>query len=111
MEEDSCEYNLMLQYLNEYHTMVSLEDLSRHFGRSKSYISHMFKKTGGMSVREYCNHLKLEDAKRILISSDRSVTEIGLEVGFQDVSYFVNLFKKRYGNTPLQYRKQYNKEL
>ena len=110
VEEDNCEYNLMLQYLNEYHAMVSLENLSRHFGRSKSYISHMFKKTGGMSVREYCNHLKLEDAKRILLSSDRSVTEISLEVGFQDVSYFVNLFKKRYGNTPLQYRKQYKKE-
>lgn len=106
VEEDGSEYNLMLQYLNEYHTNVTLDDLSRHFGRSKSYISHMFKKAGGVSIREYCNHLKLEDAKRILLSTDRSVTEVALEVGFQDVSYFVHLFKEKYGKSPLQYRKQ-----
>ena len=107
VEADSSEYNLMLQYLNEYHTNVTLEDLSKHFGRSKSYISHMFKKSAGVSIREYCNHLKLEDAKRILLSTDKPITEVTYDVGFHDVSYFVHLFKEKYGESPLQYRKRY----
>ena len=98
----------MLQYLNEYHTNVSLEDLSKHFGRSKSYISHMFKKSAGVSIREYCNHLKLEDIKRILLTTDKPVAEVTYDVGFHDVSYFVHLFKEKYGESPLQFRKRYS---
>ncbi len=105
VENGGSEYNLMLQYLNEYHTNTTLEEVSKYLGRSKSSISHMFKKSSGMSVREYCNHLKLEDARRILLNTDKSVTEITYDVGFRDVSYFVHLFKNKYGVSPLRYRK------
>lgn len=99
------EYNLLLQFLNEYHTNITLSDLCSHFGRSKSHISHMFKSKSGMTIREYCNNLKLEDARKLLSETDRSVTEIAFDVGFGDASYFVHLFSKKYGVTPLKYRK------
>ncbi|MBR3761821.1 MAG: helix-turn-helix transcriptional regulator [Lachnospiraceae bacterium] len=105
-EEGESEYNLILQYLNEYHTNITLADLCEYLGRSKSYISHMFKKANGGSIREYCNNLKLEDARRLLGLAEMSVTQIAYEVGFHDVSYFINLFKKKYGISPLQYRKK-----
>ena len=54
---------------------------------------------------EYCNNLKLSDAKKLLLETDASVTEIALDVGFNDAAYFINLFRKSYGITPLQYRK------
>lgn len=99
------EYNLIVQFLNEYHTNISLDDLCRHFGRSRSHISHLFKKTSGKSIREYCNSLKLEDAKKLLEETERSITEIAFDTGFNDTAYFINIFRNKYGITPLQYRK------
>lgn len=101
------EYNLMLQYLSEYHSCVTLDAFCSHFGRSRSYVSHMFKHTGGVSFRSYCNRLKLEDARKLLVQTDLPVTQIALDTGFNDVSYFISLFGKEYGQTPLQYRKRH----
>ena len=99
------EYNLLLQYLNEYYADVTIDDLCIYLGRSKSHISHMFKHKSGMSVREYCNRRKLEDAKRLLTETDFSVTQIAFDVGFHDVSYFIAQFRDKYGISPLRYRK------
>ncbi len=98
------EYNMIVQFLNEYHNNITLSDLCSHFGRSKSYISHMFKKQCGMTLRTYCNNLKLRDAKKLLESTDISVTSIALDTGFNDVSYFIYLFRKKFGVSPLKYR-------
>lgn len=99
------EYNLILQFLNEYHGNISLSDLCSNFGRSKSHISHMFKSKSGITIREYCNNLKLEDARKLLSETDLSITEIAFEAGFNDASYFVHLFSQKHGITPLKYRK------
>ncbi len=103
-KESESEYNMILQFLSEYHTGITLSDLCRHFGRSRSYISHMFKRESGMSLRAYCNNLKLEDAGKLLLDTTLSVTEIALDTGFNDVSYFIALFRKKFGISPLQYR-------
>lgn len=103
------EYNLILQYLREYHATATLTDLCDRFGRSRSYISHLFKRESGQSLRAYCNDLSLAAATRLLTETDRSVTEIALDLGFNDPSYFILLFRKKYGRSPLQFRKQTNK--
>ena len=100
------EENAILQYLNEYHTDVTLDDICTHFHKSRSYISHMFKTTYGVSIRTYCNALKLEDARKLLVSTDRSITDIAMDTGFSDTSYFIHLFGQTYGISPLRYRKQ-----
>lgn len=99
------EYNSMLLFLNEYHTNITLNDMCKHFGRSKSYISHMFKSKNGMTFKGYCNKLKIKDAANLLLKTDLSVTEIAFNVGFNDTSYFIQLFKNSVGMSPLQYRK------
>ncbi|MDD6261706.1 MAG: AraC family transcriptional regulator [Clostridiales bacterium] len=104
-ESPENEYNLIVQFLSEFHSHITLDDLCAHFGRSKSHISHMFKTASGMSIREYCNKLKLEDAEKLLKETAFSVTEIAFETGFNDTSYFIRLFSQKYGVTPLQYRK------
>ena len=104
LKESSNEYNQILHFLSEYHTNITLSDLAEHFGRSKSHISHMFKKETGISLRAYCNNLKLEDAKKLLLKTDLPITEIALNVGFNDTSYFIQLFKSKFKITPLQYR-------
>ena len=99
------EYNLMLRYINDHHNKTGLEDLCRTFHRSRSYISHIFKKKTGMTLKSYCNRLKTEDAKRLLSVTDMPITEIAFAVGFSDVSYFIYVFRNFTGITPLQWRK------
>lgn len=101
------EYTLILQYLQECHSSITLSQLCAYFNRSESHISHLFKQRSGMSIREYCNQLKLEDAKVLLLTTDLSVTQIALDVGFQDTSYFVSLFRKKYGLPPLKFRRSH----
>lgn len=103
---NETEYNLILQFLNEYHANITLSDLSKHFNRSKSHISHLFKKECGMSIRAYCNNLKLEDAKILLKNTNIPITEIAFNIGFNDSSYFISLFGKKFGMSPLQFRKR-----
>ncbi|MBQ4543949.1 MAG: helix-turn-helix transcriptional regulator [Oscillospiraceae bacterium] len=108
--EEKNEYNLILQYLNEYHSTVTVSDLCKHFGRSPSHISHMFKQKCGISVKEYCTSLKLQDAKKLLLTTDSPVTQIAFDVGFNDVSHFISVFKKKFGVSPLRYRKTHLSE-
>lgn len=103
-KETVSEYNKILLFLNEYHTNITLDTLSKHFNRSKSHISHLFKKKSGETIRAYCNNLKLEDAKKLLTSTNLSITEIAFNSGFCDTSYFIYLFKQKFGISPLKYR-------
>lgn len=103
--EITTEYNMFLQFANEYHNSITLSDLCNHFSRSKSYVSHIFKQKTGKTLRSYCNDLKLEDAKKLLSDTDMPITNIALDVGFNDASYFISLFKEKYGISPLKYRK------
>ncbi|MBE7037548.1 MAG: helix-turn-helix transcriptional regulator [Ruminococcaceae bacterium] len=105
-KKNDNEYNLIIQYLNEYHANILLSDLAKHFNRSNSHISHLFKKESGMTIRAYCNDLKLHDAQKLLLNTDISITEIAFDAGFSDTSYFIYLFKKKFGISPLQYRRK-----
>lgn len=102
-------YSQILAYINDNHTNVTLDLLSKRFNYSKSYISHMFKSESGYTLKEYCNLLKIEDAKILLEESNISVTDIALSVGYNNFSYFINAFKKLTGETPLAWRKQRRK--
>lgn len=105
-KENRDEYNLILQYINERHGQITLEELGTHFGRSRSYISHLFNERCSMTLRAYCNELKLNYAKKLLTTTEVPVTEVALDAGYNDVSYFIVLFRERFGETPLRYRKQ-----
>ena len=50
-----------------------------------------------------CAH-RVEQAKKLLISTDKSITEVGAECGFSDTSYFISVFKRLTGITPKEYR-------
>ena len=102
-------YSRIQDYLAENHSSVTLDDISKKFSYSKSYISHMFKKESGLRLKAYCNNLKIEDATRLLYQTEISVTEIAFMVGFNNFSYFINIFKKIMGMTPLEYRNSMRK--
>lgn len=99
------EINLIICYINELQGRTDLDGICRELGRSRSHISHLFKREVGCSVKEYCNRIRLARVKRMLKTTDFSVTHIAFECGFNDVSYLIKLFKMKYGISPLKYRK------
>lgn len=96
----------VIRFLKQYHTQnISIDDICEHFGCSRSHISHQFCKATGKTVREYLTHLRLEDAKLLLTNSELSITEIAFSVGYSDSNYFSNIFNKKIGMSPREYRK------
>lgn len=88
-----------------YHP-ITLEDLATELGRSTSYVRKHFQKDVGMTVGEFVTRSKLEEAKTLLVYSEKTLAEISFDLCFSSQSYFQRLFKKGYGITPAQYRKQ-----
>lgn len=83
---------------------ITVADLSGHFYRSATYISRLFKKHTGLTLREYILDCRIEHAKKMLCAG-HSVSEACYESGFHDYANFIRSFKKVVGVAPGKYRK------
>ena len=99
---------LILKFVeNNYMEKITIEDVAKEVSLSQSHFMKYFKNTMGTSFIDYLNEYRLTMASRLLISSDSSVLDIAAEVGFDNLSYFNRSFKKRFQQTPREYRKRY----
>jgi len=106
----SKEVHQCIQYINgRVGEQISLDDVSEHVHRSRSYITARFKKEIGKTINEYIIDTKLSKAKSLLKNTDRSLSEIAYFLCFSTQTYFHTLFKKKYGITPNEYRKSHSK--
>ena len=95
-----------IQYISRHtNEPIRVNDVSEHIGRSRSYISKKFKAELGFDLNAFIMRCKLEEAKSLLAYSDKALSEISSYLCFSSQAYFQNVFKKKYGMTPLQYRK------
>lgn len=85
---------------------ITIDDLCEKTHYSRSYLFREFKKATGQGIIEYYNVLKIEEAKKLLRSTDLSVTEISDRLGYDTSGYFCRQFKFRTGETPLKYKKR-----
>jgi len=85
---------------------LSLEAITRENHISKSAVYRMFKEHLGNTVSEYVALKRVEAAVQLLMKTDLSVEEISEQCGFGSAPYFVSVFKRLKGLTPLQFRKQ-----
>ena len=96
----------IIKYLNEnYQQDISLQQLADSFHLNASYISFLIKKETGLTYSQYLTNLRISQAKRLLTSSQLTLTEISESVGFHDNFYFIKKFKKITGVTPGYYQK------
>jgi AraC-like DNA-binding protein len=72
---------------------------------SANYLNELIRKSTDKSILEHIHYKVIELAKSYLLSSDKSVSEIAYELGFEYSQYFSRLFKKKTGMTPGEYRK------
>lgn len=97
----------MISYIQQnFMEKISLKEFSEQFHLSEKYISRYFKEHFHITLSQYITHLRLEHAKQLLQDTDIPVTEIAMQSGYQNVSYFIRSFKKTYGVSPLKYRKK-----
>lgn len=90
-----------------YMEKITIEDIAAELGLSQSHFMKFFKNTMGTTFTNYLNDYRLTLSARLLVSSDSSILDIAAESGFENLSYFNRLFKKRFGVTPREYRKLY----
>lgn len=105
LSADADIYAQLLLFINSSHTeKLTMQLLSRKFNCSVSKLSHLFKKNSGMSISEYVEKLRLDEAKWLLRQSAFSVTEISDSLGFCNPAYFAAVFKRSFGVSPKQYK-------
>jgi transcriptional regulator GlxA family with amidase domain len=68
-------------------------------------LKRRFKQATGLALIDYVQNLRIEEAKRLLESSDQPVDEIGFAIGYEDPSFFRRLFRRRTGMAPARYRR------
>lgn len=102
---------LILKYIeNHYMDKITIADMAEEVSLSQSHFMKYFKNTMGTSFIDYLNEYRLTMASRLLVSSESSILDIASEVGFENLSYFNRIFKKRYEMTPREYRRRSEKE-
>lgn len=84
---------------------LSLAHLSEKYGVTPEYLSRFFKKTTGVGLNEYINIVRVTEAEKLLLNTNKSITEIAFECGFNDSNYFSAVFKKSKGITPKKFSK------
>jgi len=87
-----------------YRNKLSLDNIAQAVFLSKYHLLHGFKKALGITPYEYIQQLRIDDAKRLLNTTNKTVSEIAFEVGFESISQFNRTFKKITKVSPSQYK-------
>ena len=96
------------RYVNEhFNRKLTLTEIADQNFISRHALSLAFKDIVGTTFKEYLLLFRITEAKKLLITTDFSVSQIAEAVGYVNVNNFVKIFKDREGTTPLQYRKQF----
>ena len=98
------------RYIDLYYMEdCTVEEMAEGVDLSTNYLRKKFKEDMGMTILDYVTRTRLEQAKRLLETSDQMVKEISVAVGYLNISYFTKIFSKRYGVTPNEYRSMVQK--
>lgn len=92
-----------------YQETISLDQLAQQFHRDKYALAHHFKHHSGTTITAALTQIRLSHAKTQLCQTHHSIHEIAQHCGFSSTSYFIQCFRKKFHLTPLQYRKQYQR--
>lgn len=112
INSDIQERDQLLAYIMEHFTDadLSIQIVADATGIRKSRISDIVKADFGLNFGQYISYLRLNEFKRLLVETDRTIADLVNEIGYIDVSNFLRKFKITEGMTAGQYRKQYMDE-
>lgn len=100
-------YKRIVSYIEEHFMeKVTLEHLAEAAQCNPQYLCHFFKEIAGVSPIQYLISHRIGKAQEMLTNTTKSVLEVSLDCGFENVSYFIRQFKRSVGATPREYRKE-----
>ncbi|MBB4826351.1 AraC-like DNA-binding protein [Sporosarcina luteola] len=96
----------ILHYMNQcYSDGITVYDVAGHFGLDRRRLTALFKRQIGISPNVYLTHLRIQQAKLLLQTTDFPITEIAEQIGYRDHFYFSRVFKKMTGLSPTVHRR------
>lgn len=97
-----------IDYIYEHlHEDLSIKVLAEYVGLNQTYLSKLFQKETGRTIKEFVTHAKVTTAENLLKYSEFSYLDISLALGFSSQSAFISVFKKINGITPKKYREEH----
>ncbi|MDD6213417.1 MAG: response regulator [Clostridiales bacterium] len=101
----------IIRYMQEHLAEeVSLSVLAEEFHLNPQYISQLFKSEIGVNFLVYLTNIRMEKAKKLLVTTSLSIAEVSEQCGYGDYRVFTKVFKKSEGITPSQYRRDFLEE-
>lgn len=89
---------------------VTAQEMAKMCMVSFSYFSRSFKKVMGCGFSEFLNNIRIDNARRLLLTTSDNITKIAADTGFSSSSHFIYVFKKKTGRSPLSYKKEFKQE-
>ena len=89
-----------------YNDNISITQIAEHFKWSYGYLCKYFKEHVGITIKEYIDNVRITHAKRDLIFTDQTITDIAYLHGFSNLQSFTTVFKKKYNMNPNEYKKK-----
>lgn len=105
LKHDSSVWRAIRFIEQNYYLDIDVEMLCEHVNYSRSYLSRTFKAETNMTIPEYTNRIRIQNAINLLKTSKMPIKDVALSVGMKDSFYFSKLFKKITGETPREFRK------
>lgn len=97
----------ILYYISQnYSQSLKLESIAPLFGYNSSYLGKLFNQKVGQNFNSYLDSVRLTEAIRLLDTTSMKVYEIAERVGYKNVDYFHQKFRKQYGQSPAEYRRR-----
>ena len=97
------------KYLDENFTqLITLDELSAHFFINKYHLIRMYKETTGYSIKRYITLKRIRKAKELLYYTQKDISQIAFECGYNSTSNFIRAFKDAEGITPLCFRRKHS---
>lgn len=108
-ETKSVLFDSMLNYVQfNFMNEITIRDIAQACACSQSTVCHVFKQYMGESIKKYIDNLRINQAKKLLSTSDLPINRIAQLCGFSNINYFPTAFKKQIGISPTEYRRQTN---
>ena len=106
-EDEITRIKRITKYIKEnFKEKITLDELAKKEDLNYHYLSRFINDKLGISFQEYLNKLRLEEAARLLLTTNKSITEISNCSGFANINSFLNVFKEEYDTTPSVYREK-----
>lgn len=110
IEKGSTKFELISEWIKIHsHEELTVSKISEHFEITPTYLTRLFKKYKHVTTNQYITQIKIQQAEELLLTTDKSVKEIAIELSFSNEKYFMRVFKNLQGITPTEFRNSYPK--